>query len=155
MPDSAGPGIGAFCNLYKHNSRAASINALKANDIHNYTHNNFRWDYPCRCVSLPLEKSCFVLQHCLYMTLHDRVSLRPKFFDRLTSCSTECPGCDQKKHRNSLIRDVIICNLEIVFYSIIITVTLPERHDVSNTQPLDCCSLTNSMAHLHTLSLKM
>ena len=36
MPHCAGPAISAFRNLYKHNSRAASINALIANDIHDY-----------------------------------------------------------------------------------------------------------------------
>ena len=41
IPHCAGPAISAFPNLYKHNSRAASINALKANEIHNYIQNHY------------------------------------------------------------------------------------------------------------------
>ena len=75
------------------------------------------------------------------VTLRTRLSVMvSQISDRLTSCSTACPGWDQKKHRNPLIRDVIICNIEIVFYSNVITVTQPLRHDISNTQPPDCCS---------------
>ena len=156
-------------------------------------------------MSLPLEKSRFVLQHCLYSDatwssvmvsqisdrlIHDDV-IEWKYFPRYWpfvrgihrspvnsphkgqwrgalvfslicvwingwvnnheagdlrryraqwSCSTACPGWDQRKHRNSIIRDAIICTIEIVFYSIVMTATQPERQDVSNTQPLDCCS---------------
>ena len=40
MPHCVGPLISAFRNLYKHNLCAGSINALKANDIHDYIQNH-------------------------------------------------------------------------------------------------------------------
>ena len=101
---------------------------------------------------------CFAALSLQSRYVHDRVSWCPKSPTAwlVTSCSTACPGWDQKKHRNSLIRDVIICNIAIVFYSIVITVTQPERHDVSNTQPLDCCSAVcpclQQRKHPHSLT---
>ena len=91
-------------------------------------------------MSLPLGKSLLFWSIVFTVMLHTWSSVMlSQISDRLTSCSTACPGWDQKKHRNSLIRDVIICDIEIVFYSFVITVTQPERHDILNTQPLDCC----------------
>ena len=88
-------------------------------------------------MSLPYEKSSFAalsLQWCHMSVMASQIS------DCLTICSISCPGWDQKKHRNSLIRDVIISNIEIVLYSIVIAVTQLQLHDASNPQPLDCCS---------------
>ena len=67
---------------------------------------------------------CRWRNHALFWSIVFTVTLRTctwssvlisQISDRLTCCSTACPGWDQKKHRNSIIRDVIICNIEIVF----------------------------------------
>ena len=95
-----------------------------------------------------------VLQHCLNSDT-TRASC-PQIADRLTICSTACLAWDPKEHRNSLNGDVVICNTEIAFCSIVITVTHYKRHDVSNPQLLD--SLFNIMPWLiaiETLSLGM
>ena len=93
------------------------------------------WDYPCGCVSLPFGKSCFTafsLQWCHMSVVASQIT------NRLTICSTAWPRWEHKIHRNSLIGVVIICKTEIAFYSIVITVTQHERHDVSYPQDIDC-----------------
>ena len=60
MPHCSGPAISAFCNLYKHNSRAASINALKANGIHNDIQNHY-----CRIIIIPHK-----LKYYIYINIY-------------------------------------------------------------------------------------
>ena len=70
---------------------------------------------------------CRWRNHALFCSIVFTVTLRTwssvmisQISDRLTNCSAACLGWDQKKHRNSLIRDVIICTIEIVFKALLL-----------------------------------
>ena len=86
-------------------------------------------------MSLPFEKSRFAT---LSLQWRHTSIMASEITVRLTICSTACHGWEQKKYPNTLIGDEIICDTEIAFWSIVITVTPHERHEVSNPQPLDC-----------------
>ena len=92
---------------------------------------------------LPFEKSRFAT---LSLQWRHTSIMAPEVTVHLTICSIACHDWEQTKYPSTLIEDEIICNTEIAFWSIVITVTPHERHEVSNPQPLDC--LLNSISWL-------
>ena len=78
------------------------------------------WYRPCLCLSLPFEKSRFAtvsLQWRHTSTIAFEITIR------LTICSTACHDLEQKKSPNTLIGDKVICNTQLAFWCIVITVT--------------------------------
>ena len=94
-------------------------------------------------MSLPLGKSHFAT---LSLQWRHTSVMAPEITVRLTICSTACHDWEQKKYPSTSIGDVIICNTEIAFCSIVITGSSHERHGVPNHSPLD--NLLNGMSWL-------
>ena len=77
--------------------------------------------------------------------------------DRLTSCSAACLGWDQNKHRNSLFRDVIICNIEIVFIALLLqwhNLSITACQTLSLSTVVQQYALAYSKGNIRTLSLE-
>ena len=174
MPHCAGPAISACRNLYKHNSRAASINALMANDIHNYIKKN---NYS-KIIIIPQKWKYLYIYNIYIYILHE-----------LTICWKRCQRARANNCHRYRLREYDMLFLFIyfmgvyhthmqpfvIYYSwsfeiilhvwiwrsgnpvlqyclyrdgVVITVTPHERLDVSYHQSLDC--LFKSMSWLIT-----
>ena len=77
MPHCAGSALSAFRSLYKHNSRAASINALKAND-NNYIQNNYS-----KIIIIPQKWKYYIYE---YIHIHSVIG-------DVSICNTEIAFC--------------------------------------------------------------
>ena len=100
---------------------------------------------------MPMCESAVEKPHFARFSLQLRhISLRTsQINDRLAICLLACPGWKQNKCPISLIEEVIICNTEISFCSIVTTVTPYERHAVSNYRPYSA-AFFNSVSRLTT-----